>query len=102
MTNFTLMDEFMDFATQTDEWFRICKKDPRLKEAKRKKDNVLDQVKQSISRELYIKLEDSIMEMQAAWVDIAMIYGMKLFYLIGDTINQQTEYSRYILDGSLA
>lgn len=93
---FDFMDEFMDFATQTEEWNNILTNSSQMKNAERDLNAVLKRLKSLIPKELYMELSDKISSVQAVQGDLGILYGIKINGMIQEAAINPVAYSKHV------
>lgn len=98
-----LQDDLFNSIAQTDMWDALCKADPSIQESDDYFRDLIDQLEATASPEQRAII-DTVCDVHcnsiASWVDIAMLYGMKVSQAFRDMANDPVPLQRYIYERS--
>ena len=92
-----IIAKMMNGITQSKEWNRICMKDPGISAAQEGKKALLEKASHAISFQLYDEILDAIGEVEAAYADAAILYGMHVAFVLQQTAAHPEDFSRYAI-----
>ena len=92
-----IMDGMMNGVTQSKEWTRISTGDPGIVEASNRLEVLMEQIRPLVSYQLYDEILTAIGEAEAAYTDVATLYGMHVAFLIQQTAAHPEEFSSYLI-----
>ena len=92
-----IMDGIMNGVMQSKEWTRISTEDPNIAETTGRLGILIEQVKPLISFQMYDEILTAIGEVEAAYAEVAALYGMRVECLIQQTAAHPEEFSHYMM-----
>lgn len=97
-TSAKIVFELIGAIKSTEDWERSTDKAPMLLEERNRLERILERVPDDLRSEL----EYAISDVEEAYADMALLYGMKVAEAIRENVSRPLTYSQYTLDVMLS
>ena len=95
-TDFALMDDIMQGVSGSSEWNQIQLNDPDISEKQTQLDGIMQQVKGYLPRDLYATLSEAQTAAATAYIEPAILYGIRVANVVRDVAAHPVEFSEYV------
>lgn len=96
--DFALMNKLMSGITTADEWDTAMNENPAVARKDADLNGVMEKVKRYLPHDLYMELADARVSALNAYIDLAILYGIRVANVIRDAAEHPAEFSQYIVE----
>lgn len=96
--DFTLMDDLMWAITTSEEWNTTLIKDPVAAKRNAHLNSVMEKVKSYLPNDLYVELADAQTSASTAYIEPAILYGIRVAGVIRDAATHPMGFSQHIVE----
>lgn len=90
-----VINAILSGVVQTSVWENIMATDPAIQQVSNEYLNILDQIKEKCGFEMANEFDEAHESVVAAYIDAAMIYGMRTMMALQYGVNRPIEYSQF-------